>query len=200
MTNNIASNWRALSGKNNWEGLLNNPFNDNLRIYLIHYGKMVGAIVDALNNLKVSEAYGLSRYPEDELFDRVGLKKGNPFEYRVTKYFYLKSEFGFPGVILHEGSAWFGYVAESTDVGKLNLGRRDILVCWRGTNTSPEWLKDAEICQISVADMLGKANKPTVHKGFYECYTAKDNKSTYNKISAREQVNFDNTFLCFLKI
>ncbi|KAE8731166.1 Alpha/beta-Hydrolases superfamily protein [Hibiscus syriacus] len=49
----------------------------------------------------------------------------------------------------------FGYVAVATDQGKAALGRRDILVSWRGTITHTEWANDANIFQTSAKELFG---------------------------------------------
>ncbi|KAJ0082713.1 hypothetical protein Patl1_11497 [Pistacia atlantica] len=68
--------------------------------------------------------------------------------------------------IVKDQSSWIGYVAVATDEGKAALGRRDILISWRGTLLTGEWLKD----------------------GFHSLYTSSNPKSQYNNFSARDQV------------
>ncbi|KAG6746707.1 hypothetical protein POTOM_049070 [Populus tomentosa] len=185
----IADNWKDFSGAKNWEGLLDHPINTDFRRYLIHYGERVGAIGDAFNYVKASDSYALSRYPPEEFFMNVNLQNGNPFKYQVTKYFYLKSEDIAEVLELDlEGSAWIGYVAVTTDEGQRVLGRRDILVCWRGTILASEWSQDFQFDLTPASDIFGETNNPKVHHGFHNVYVAKSSKSKYNKTSAREQV------------
>ncbi|KAF9667436.1 hypothetical protein SADUNF_Sadunf15G0022900 [Salix dunnii] len=185
----IAENWKDFSGAKNWDGLLDHPLNTDFRRYLIHYGERVEAIGDAFNSVKASDSYALSRYPTEEFFKNVNLQNGNPFKYQVTKYFYLKSE-GIAEVLEVDldGSAWIGYVAVTTDEGRRVLGRRDILVCWRGTILASEWSQDSQFDVTAASDIFGAASNPKVHRGFHNVYVAKGKKSIYNKTSAREQV------------
>ncbi|KAF9667437.1 hypothetical protein SADUNF_Sadunf15G0023000 [Salix dunnii] len=185
----IADNWKDFSGGENWDGLLDHPLNTDFRRYLIHYGERVEAIGDAFNNVEASDSYALSRYPAEEFFKNVNLQNGNPFKYQVTKYFYLKSDdIAEVREVDLDGSAWIGYVAVTTNEGRRVLGRRDILVCWRGTILDSEWLQDFHIDLTPASDIFGAANSPMVHRGFHNVYVAKSENSKYNKTSAREQV------------
>ncbi|KAF9609479.1 hypothetical protein IFM89_016478 [Coptis chinensis] len=84
-------------------------------------------------------------------------------------------------------SNWIGYVAVVTDEGKKLLGRRDIVVAWRGTITTLEWVDDFEAGKVSGAKMLNTKLNPMLHQGFYSIYTSTDPKSKFNKTSARDQ-------------
>ncbi|KAF2305259.1 hypothetical protein GH714_003365 [Hevea brasiliensis] len=84
-------------------------------------------------------------------------------------------------------SAYFGFVAVATDAGKLVLGRRDIVVCWRGAILKIEWFKVFDATLISASDIFPNT-EAKVHHGFHGIYTNKDSESAYNKTSAREQV------------
>ncbi|KAE8673610.1 hypothetical protein F3Y22_tig00111779pilonHSYRG00203 [Hibiscus syriacus] len=87
--------------------------------------------------------------------------------------------------------SWFGYVAVATDEGKHVLGRRDILIAWRGTATSWEWLNDfVFIIQRDASDLFPTAreHKATVHWGFHSLYTGTRSDSPHTKTSARQQV------------
>ncbi|XP_050222100.1 phospholipase A1-IIgamma-like [Mercurialis annua] len=181
----IAAHWKILSGENNWEGLLK-PIDDNLRRYLIHYGELTRALSDSFNDVKASNAYGLCRYPPKELFGRVGLQFGNPFKYQVSDYIYARTEIKIDDYIHPGMCTYIGFVAVSSDEGKRVLGRRDIVVCWRGTTSLTELLEDFEVSQVSAADIFPNS-KAKVHHGFHSIYTTNDQKSKYTKASAREQ-------------
>ncbi|XP_058095667.1 phospholipase A1-II 1-like [Magnolia sinica] len=193
MAGNIAHRWEEISGKDNWNNLLD-PLDLDLRRSILNYGNLNEAVGDAFNDVKVSKNYGTSRYSKANLFDRVGLVKGNPFKYEVTKFFYATSEIDLPEILFVSNSSWIGYVAVATDEGKVALGRRDIVISWRGTRLDSEWINDITVNMVSASEILGNASTgggakdPKVHEGFLSIYTSTDPESSYSKTSAREQV------------
>ncbi|KAL3641629.1 hypothetical protein CASFOL_012444 [Castilleja foliolosa] len=195
--NTISKRWKILSGSTQWVGLLD-PLDLDLRQYIIHYGEMAQSAYDTFNSEKASKYAGSSRYAKDNLFARVGLEKCNPFKYRVTKFIYATSSTIVPDAFILKSwsreawskeSNWIGYVAVSTDEGKGVLGRRDILVTWRGTIRTLEWMNDFEFALVSAKEIFGEGSgDPKVHLGWYSIYTSDDPRSPFNKTSARNQV------------
>ncbi|XP_054776746.1 phospholipase A1-IIgamma-like [Prosopis cineraria] len=185
MSKSIAENWRDLSGQHYWKDLLD-PLDNDLRRYIIHYGEMAQATYDAFNSDKASKYAGRSRYGKAEFFSKVGLEKGNPFKYEVTRFLYATVEIDFLVLNGVEESNWIGYVAVATDEGKAVLGRRDIVIAWRGTQKSAEWVKDVQFLLNEAPQIFGDDSHCKVHRGFYSIYTA-DN-SCLDKTSARNQV------------
>lgn len=190
MSNNIAPKWRLLSGEKEWEGLLH-PLDTDLRHYIIHCGERVQAVYDSFINEPKSKNVGLHRYAKKNLFSNVGLEVGNPYKYNVKKYFYASTNQPF---VSNEpkGSAgnsnWLGYVAVTTDEGKAVLGRRDILISFRGTVRNLEFHIDTICDLVSASRILGQKNYPKVHKGWYSYYTTSETESKYNPTSCRDQV------------
>nr|GMD83267.1 phospholipase A1-II 4-like [Ipomoea batatas] len=175
----IADRWSVLSGSDNWEGLLE-PLDSDLRRYLIHYGTMIEAARDAFIEDDASKNVGLPRYARRNLFQNTGLLKGNPFKYEVTKYFYATSE-----LAIWKESDWIGYVAVATDEGKVALGRRDIVVVWRGTIRELEWIDDAIFLFVNAPLIFGQNSDPLVHEGWHYMYTTTTDKD--NGKSPRDQ-------------
>ncbi|XP_054795793.1 phospholipase A1-IIgamma-like [Prosopis cineraria] len=182
----IATNWREFSGEHHWEDLLD-PLDINLRRYIIHYGEMAEATYDAFNCDKASKYAGRSRYGKKHFFSKVGLEHGNPFKYEVTQFLYATSEINVPIIEDVEESNWIGYVAVATDEGKAVLGRRDIVIAWRGTVRFMEWYKDLHFVLHDAPYIFGDA-ECKVHRGFYSVYTATNSQTKFNKTSARSQV------------
>nr|GLL28900.1 phospholipase A1-IIgamma-like [Ipomoea trifida] len=196
MSSSIAERWEVLSGSTNWEGITD-PLDLDLRNYLIHYGQMTQATYDTFNAELASKYAGSSRYSEANLFAKVGLDKGNPYKYEVTKYFYATSSYTLPDAFMvnpipldawSRESNWMGYVAVATDEGKAALGRRDIIVCWRGTIRTLEWVSDLELLLVAAPEIFGAGASPQVHRGFYNLYSTENPDSAFNTISARDQV------------
>ncbi|XP_047313202.1 phospholipase A1-IIgamma-like [Impatiens glandulifera] len=179
-------NWRAMSGEKNWEGLLS-PLDEGLRNYIIHYGEMAQATYDAYDSDESSKTGGNSKYPMDKLFSDVGLAKGRANKkYTITKFLYATASVP----LFDKDTNWMGYVAVSTDDGKRELGRRDIVIAWRGTSEEIEWVTDASFFLQPAPIIFGDVHddKPEVHRGFYLIYTSNNPESTFNKTSARDQV------------
>nr|GLL45879.1 phospholipase A1-IIgamma-like [Ipomoea trifida] len=191
--------WRVLSGSDNWKGLLD-PLDNDLRRYLIHYAAMICPSFETLIREPASINIGLPRYARRNLLANTGLVKGNPFKYEVTKYFYAVS--GSPvgatgynvrpppeqrNAVLKE-SNWNGYVAVATDEGKVALGRRDILIVWRGTMRPLEWVTNFTFLFVNAPLIFGQNSDPLVHRGWYEMYTAINQDSVLNQKSARDQI------------
>lgn len=196
---NIAKRWRILSGENHWNHLLD-PLDIDLRKYMIHYGEMTQATYDTFDTDKASKYEGASRYSKKKLFSEVGIDVNNPFKYRVTKYLYATSSIPVPDSFIikplsreawNKESNWIGYVAVATDEGKEAIGRRDIVIAWRGTVRTLEWVNDFEFVLVSAPKIFGKDNDAKVHRGWHSIYTSADPKSQFNKSSARDQVSFD---------
>nr|XP_048328529.1 phospholipase A1-IIgamma-like [Ziziphus jujuba var. spinosa] len=162
----IASKWRALSGENDWEGLLD-PLDYDLRRYIIHYGERAEATGAGFIGEVTSKNVGLPRYPKATLFSKVGLEQGNPFKYTVKKYIYASTSgitentpMGIAG-----NSNYIGFVAVSTDQGSEILGRRDILISWKGTCRLAERAIDKQIDLVSSPNIFGSDNNAKIHHG-----------------------------------
>ncbi|KAL0444057.1 UNVERIFIED_CONTAM: Phospholipase A1-IIgamma [Sesamum latifolium] len=191
--------WRVLSGETKWENLLD-PLDSDLQKYLIHYGAMAQATNDTFDLDLLSKYVGDSKFSRKNMLSRVGLVKGNPYKYKVVKFIYATSGISVPQSYILKPSSddawlkdsnWMGYIAVATDEGKAALGRRDILVAWRGTISLMEWMKDFDYPLVPASKILGERggnNNAMVHHGFLSVYTSTKPNSRFNKTSARDQV------------
>lgn len=192
---NIAKRWRELSGQNHWNGLLK-PLDKDLQTYMLHYGDMVEATYLTFIRDAASKYAGSSAYPTATLLNVTGMvhQSAPLMKYTVTKYIYGMSKFNLPFMVNSavenpwtKQSNWMGFVAVATDEGKAVLGRRDIVVAWRGTLQPIEWAKDFD-GRLTPGTATLKDPSALMHAGFYSIYTDSDPASSYNKTSARDQV------------
>ena len=63
------------------------------------------------------------------------------------------------------------------------IGRRDIVVAWRGTMAPSEWLSNMK----ASLEQIGEGGVK-VESGFHSIYASKSESTRYNKLSASEQV------------
>jgi hypothetical protein len=196
----IPKRWRELQGAHSWHGLLD-PLDLDLRNSIINYGELAEATYDGFNTERRSPHVGACYYGYDDLLEKSGV--ANAKYYEVTKFIYATSSLPLPAAFLLlpltaledvwcRESNFIGYVAVATDEGAAALGRRDIVVAWRGTVKSMEWSHDLDITPASAAPVLGSAASShplaLVHHGFLSLYTSSNADSKFNKTSARDQV------------
>ncbi|XP_074589792.1 phospholipase A1-II 7-like [Curcuma longa] len=191
----IARRWRQLQGEDGWKGLLE-PLDDDLRRSLVLYGELDQAVYDGFIQERKSRFAGAPRYARRDLLEKSALTQGQAGTYRVTRYLYAMSGEGLPESLIVTSlvpGAWttasnfMGYVAVATDEGAAALGRRDVVVAWRGTQLPLDWVNNLDCTMVPAPELLG-TNGPRVHCGWLSLYTSADPTSPYNKTSARQQV------------
>ncbi|KAB1222730.1 Phospholipase A1-Igamma1, chloroplastic [Morella rubra] len=183
----IAHKWREIHGSTDWDNLLD-PLHPWLRREIVKYGEFAQATYDAFDFDSFSEFCGSCRYNRNNLFDKLGLCRNG---YTVSRYIYAMSHIDIPRWLERshlvdtwsKDSNWIGYVAVSDDEETRRIGRRDIVVAWRGTVAPSEWYEDMQRKLESFGQ--GKAK---VEHGFHSIYTSKSDSTRYNKSSASEQV------------
>ncbi|CAJ1826427.1 unnamed protein product [Sphenostylis stenocarpa] len=141
----LAKRWKEYHGMNNWDGLLD-PLDDNLRAEILRYGHFVETAYKSFEFDPSSPNYANSRFHKKNLFERCGLPNTG---YKVTKYLRATSGIQLPSWVdkaptwVGKQSSYIGYIAvcHNKEVIK-RLGRRDIVVAYRGTTTCLEWLEN----------------------------------------------------------
>ncbi|KAL3510674.1 hypothetical protein ACH5RR_030075 [Cinchona calisaya] len=183
----ISGKWREIHGSNEWESLLD-PLHPWLRREIVKYGEFAQATYDAFDCDSFSEYCGSCRYNHHKLLDKLGLSMGG---YKISKYIYAMSQIDLPRWLERsqlvdtwsKDSNWMGFVAVSDDEESKRIGRRDIVVAWRGTVSATEWYEDFQ----RKLQPIGQGDAKVEH-GFLSIYTSKSDCTRYNKSSASEQV------------
>ncbi|KAH7443483.1 hypothetical protein KP509_02G036600 [Ceratopteris richardii] len=160
---------------------------------------------DKLRSVRFTEY----RFAKEDFFEGVKLVNGRELQYDVVRYLYATSTtVDIHGLVLMKSysreawskeSNWIGYVAVSNDEATKILGRRDIVIVWRGTMRPFEWLNDFEFMQTDITPLVpvsssqtedeeAGGDKPSVEKGWMTIYTTSDEKSAFTSNSARDQV------------
>lgn len=173
----LGKRWMQYQGSHNWEGLLD-PLDDNLRSEILRYGQFVEAAYRCFDFDPLSPTYATCRFPRNSLLSRSGFE---PTGYRVTKNLRATCGIETPRWIermpnwMTGRSSWIGYVAVCQDKEEIaRLGRRDVVIAFRGTATCLEWLENL---RATLTDLPGYAGPdrsgPMVERGFFSLYTSR---------------------------
>ncbi|KAJ4830747.1 hypothetical protein Tsubulata_014179 [Turnera subulata] len=168
-----------------------------LRSELIRYGEMAQACYDAFNCDPYSKYCGSCIFEPDGFFESLGMTDCG---YNVTKYLYpatRETNINFASwiskprwPILWSNANWMGYVAVSDDEASKRLGRRDIVVAWRGMTMKLEWVADATSNLKPVTDGKIPCPDPTVKAecGFLTVYTDKDETCRVGNMGFKKRI------------
>ncbi|KAL3676503.1 hypothetical protein R1sor_026451 [Riccia sorocarpa] len=163
---NISKRWRELQGANNWVDLLS-PLDLDLRREILRYGDFVHVTRDTFPYEKKSKHPWACPIKKSELLSNTS---HDVTGYEVTRYLYSHLH-GRKDEIQEVN--WIGYVAVTVDPEEINrLGRRDIIVVWRGTVTDIEWQQDAVFTQIQPTSINGNPvpKDVLVSRGFWGAF------------------------------
>ncbi|RWR83808.1 galactolipase DONGLE, chloroplastic [Cinnamomum micranthum f. kanehirae] len=181
----LAESWREVQGSYNWEDLLE-PLHPLLRDEIVRYGEFVTACYKAFNLDPSSKRYLNCKYGKKSMMREVGMKDCG---YQVTKYIYATPDISIPTQSGTCCSRWVGYVAVSSDEEVRRLGRRDIVVTFRGTVTNTEWIANF-MSSLTPArlDPHNPRSEVKVESGFLSLYTSDDSSCKFSNGSCREQL------------
>ncbi|XP_038680410.1 galactolipase DONGLE, chloroplastic-like [Tripterygium wilfordii] len=177
--------WREIHGSNDWEGLVE-PLHPHLQGEIIRYGEFVNACYKAFDLDSSSKRYLNCKYGKNNLFSQVGLGDSG---YQVTKYIYATPDINIP---IQNGAScgrWIGYAAVSSDEETKRIGRRDILITFRGTVTNHEWIANF-MSSLSPTQLDPHNPRPRVkvESGFLSLYTSNESDNRFGLESCREQL------------
>ncbi|XP_010064368.2 galactolipase DONGLE, chloroplastic-like [Eucalyptus grandis] len=181
-----ACTWRDLQGSTHWENLLN-PLHPLLRHEILRYADFVNACYKAFDLDPTSKRHLSCKYGKANMLGQVGLEDSG---YQVTKYIYATPDINFPIQNGVPRGRWVGYVAISSDDEVVKkLGRRDLLIAFRGTVTNYEWIASL-MSSLTPARLDPRNCRPEVkvESGFLSMYTSKERSGKFGLGSCREQL------------
>ncbi|XP_009791702.1 galactolipase DONGLE, chloroplastic-like [Nicotiana sylvestris] len=184
-TNTLASMWREIQGSKNWQNLVN-PLDNLLQNEIIRYGEFVAACYNAFDLDPNSKRYLNCKYGKNSMLNEVGLGNSG---YNVTKYIYATTDINVLSIGQKCSSGrWIGYVAVSNNEESKRLGRRDVLITFRGTVTNPEWIANL-MSTLTPARLDPNNLRPEikVEAGFLSLYTSNEGEK-FGLGSCREQL------------
>ncbi|KAH0673366.1 hypothetical protein KY284_024453 [Solanum tuberosum] len=192
----LRDRWMELQGIKNWEGLLD-PLDDGLRKEILRYGKFVEAAYRCFDFDMSSPTYATCLYPKSSMLTDCGLDKTG---YKVVKNLYATcvvqmprwTKKTFPN-LASPRSSWIGYVAVCDDVKEIaRIGRRDVVIAYRGTATSYEWLENLRATLTCLPDDMTLSDKkydqPMVQSGFLSLYTTNTQCDQSLQDTIREEI------------
>ncbi|GAV67576.1 Lipase_3 domain-containing protein [Cephalotus follicularis] len=183
-------------GVRNWEGLLD-PLDDNLREEILRYGSFVEAAYKSFDFDHSSYTYATCRFHKNTLLDRSGLPETG---YRLTKHLRATSGIQLPRWIekapswVSTQSSWIGYVAVCQDKEEIKrLGRRDIVIAFRGTATCLEWIENLRATLTHLPNANARpgpeGSRPMVESGFLSLYTSGSSMRPSLQQMVREEIS-----------
>ncbi|KAL5795045.1 hypothetical protein ACOSP7_003639 [Xanthoceras sorbifolium] len=193
----LGKNWMKYQGINDWDGLLD-PLDCNLQTEILRYGQFVEAAYRSFDFNPSSPTFATCKYPKNSLLARSGIGKTG---YRITKNLRATCGVQLPHWIngvpswVSTRSSWIGYVAVCQDKKEITrLGRRDVVIAYRGTATCLEWLENLRATLTSLPDQMvddqGGPNLigPMVESGFLSLYTSSTDTCPSLQEMIREEI------------
>ncbi|CAN1829382.1 Phospholipase A(1) DAD1, chloroplastic [Linum perenne] len=174
----LGNKWSEYQGLHNWDGLLD-PLDDTLRSEILRYGQFVEAAYDSFDFDPSSSSYATCKFSRNSLLSRCGLSWTG---YTITKNLRATCGLHLPRWIdrgprhrwFSKRSSWIGYVAVCHDKEEIKrLGRRDVVIAFRGTATCMEWLENLRATLTCLPCCSGGVDAPMVESGFLSMYTSR---------------------------
>ncbi|KAH6812196.1 alpha/beta-Hydrolases superfamily protein [Perilla frutescens var. frutescens] len=188
----LRDKWMEFQGIKNWEGLLD-PLDDDLRDEILRYGEFVEAAYRCFDFDTTSPTYATCTCPRASILDPcAATNKG----YRVTSDLHATCGVQLPDWTerlpswVSTQSSWIGYVAVCEDEDEIaRLGRRDVVVAYRGTATCMEWLENLRATLTCLPDdMAPDRCRSMVQSGFLSLYTSSTDRGVSLQDSVRGEI------------
>ncbi|CAJ1948070.1 unnamed protein product [Sphenostylis stenocarpa] len=196
----VGKRWMEYQGVNKWEGLLD-PLDDTLRAEILRYGQFVSVAYKSFEFDPSSPSYGSCKFPKTTLFDKCGFPNTG---YKVTKHLHATSGIDLPRWVnkaptwVSTQSSCIGYVAVCENKEEIKrLGRRDIVIAYRGTATCLEWLENLRAtlthlpmpCKRLRNFPKDQTTPPMVETGFLSLYTSPCNSTISLQHILRQEIH-----------
>ncbi|XP_073029879.1 phospholipase A(1) DAD1, chloroplastic-like [Primulina eburnea] len=189
----IKDKWMEFQGIKNWEGLLD-PLDDGLRDEILRYGEFVEAAYRCFDFDTSSQGYATCRYPKSSMLSDCGVGVAG---YKVTKSLHATCGVNLPNWTeripgwVSTQSSWIGYVAVCNDKAEIaRLGRRDVVIAYRGTATCMEWIENLRATLTCLpCDMSPYKCDSMVQSGFLSLYTSSAEGRPSLQDSIRGEIN-----------
>ncbi|XP_051141108.1 phospholipase A(1) DAD1, chloroplastic-like [Andrographis paniculata] len=181
-------------GIKNWEGLLD-PLHDDLRREILRYGEFVEATYRCYDRDTSSPGYATCRYPNCSMIADHALREN--MGYTVTKSLHATCGLGLPAwaagrlpAWASTRSAWVGYAAVCSDAEEIRrLGRRDVVIAYRGTATCMEWIENLRARLTHLPPEGENCAAVMVEKGFLSLYTSRPDDGS--QPSLRDSIRYE---------
>nr|CAB3459341.1 unnamed protein product [Digitaria exilis] len=189
-TLSIGGKWPELQGSRDWDGLLT-PLDGALRGELLRYGEFVRAAYASFDFDGGAPSYGSCRFPSRSLLRRAGLPETG---YQVTRLLHAASTSAPAWLSPSSNSSYIGYVAVCDDDDEIHrLGRRDVVVAYRGTATCSEWLDNFKsgLTRLPSSPTLFAGDdddEAMVESGFWKLFTAPGEAHSSLQQQVRDEV------------
>ncbi|XP_044504203.1 phospholipase A(1) DAD1, chloroplastic-like [Mangifera indica] len=193
----LGKNWMEYQGSNNWEGLLD-PLDHNLRTEILRYGQFVEAAYRSFDFDTSSPTFAMCKHPRNSLFTRSGIGETG---YKMTKNLRATAGVQLPSWVdrapswVSTRSSWIGYVAVCQDREEIaRLGRRDVVIAFRGTATCLEWLENLRANLTGLPDDMARDNhvpkkcRAMVESGFLSLYSSRTDTCPSLQETVREEI------------
>ncbi|XP_027108945.1 phospholipase A(1) DAD1, chloroplastic-like [Coffea eugenioides] len=188
----LRDKWLECQGIKNWEGLLD-PLDDDLRSEILRYGQFVDAAYRCFDFDASSPTYAQCGHAKESMLAECGLGTSG---YQVTESLHATCSVQVPRWIerlpnwVSTQSSWIGYVAVCDDKEEISrLGRRDVVISYRGTATCHEWLENLRATLTCLPDDMAPENcDPMVQSGFLSLYTSSTDDRPSLQQMVREEI------------
>ncbi|GLJ34154.1 hypothetical protein SUGI_0686590 [Cryptomeria japonica] len=183
----VGGRWEDIEGKHSWEGLLD-PFDSTLKSEILRYGDFARVCYHAVVNERSRKGNLLLQ--ESDNLQNCG--------YEITESIFVSV----PSVMSYitrgprMRTVWCGFIAVCTNENEIRrLGRRDIVVVFRGTGTPREWVQNLKLKVVAWSHLPDANPNPDVRvcMGFLGFYT--DKEESLSKYSARDIIQSEITRL-----